>query len=135
MAEEIREVRETAVAPDGNRVQSVKTVSDSRTDKAYRANMAERIVWFIGGTIMSLLALRFLLSLLGANRENGFANLIYSLSYPFAAPFFGLFNYQTEYGVSRFEFETLIAILVWGLLTLAVAKLVTLGQRSSRDNI
>lgn len=130
MADQIREFKETAVRDGGDTIQETRVVDDSRVDRGHRNNVAERIIWFVGGFIMSILALRFLLSLLGANRENGFADLIYSVSYPFAAPFFGLFNYQTEYGRSRFEFETLVAIAVWGLVTLAIAKLITIGSRS-----
>lgn len=91
--------------------------------------LAARIVSFIGGFIMTILALRFLLSLLGANRENTFADLIYSISQPFVAPFFGLFSYTPQYGVARFEFETLIAILVYALLTAGIVRLVTIGSR------
>lgn len=129
MSDQIREFKETAVRDGGDTIQETRVVNDSRTDAAYKRSVAEQIIWFIGGFIISVLALRFVLSMLGANRENGFADLIYSVSYPFAAPFFGLFNYQTQYGTSRFEFETLIAIVVWGLITLAIAKLVTIGRR------
>lgn len=91
-------------------------------------NLAARIIYIIGGTIMGLLAIRFLLSLLGANQANGFANLIYSLSYPFAAPFFGLFSYSAQLGVARFEFETLVAIAVYALLTWFLIRVVTAGR-------
>jgi len=123
MAQVVKEVRQSVVSDDGVDVPQKKVVDEHGTD------VAERIVYFIGGLIMALLALRFLLSLMGANRGNAFASMIYSVSYPFAAPFFGLFNYQANYGVSRFEFETLIAILVWGLVTLGVARLLTIGRR------
>jgi uncharacterized protein YggT (Ycf19 family) len=123
MAQVVKEVRQSVVDDDAVRVAPTRVVDE------HGISVAERIVYFIGGFIMAILALRFLLSLMGANRGNAFASLIYSISYPFVAPFFGLFNYQTNYGVSRFEYETLIAILVWGLITLAVAKLVTLGSR------
>jgi uncharacterized protein YggT (Ycf19 family) len=95
----------------------------------HRMNVAARIIWFVGGVIIALLALRFLLRLLGANPSNGFADFIYSLSYPFAAPFFGLFNYSENLASGRFEFETLIALLVYALIAWALARLVTLGKR------
>ncbi len=79
-------------------------------------NMVARVIYTISAVITSLLALRFLLSLLGANPANSFANLIYSLSRPLVAPFFGLFNYNAQLGIARFEFETLIALIVYGLL-------------------
>ena len=85
--------------------------------------IAARITYLLGGLIIGLLGLRFILSLLGANRENDFASAIYGLSQPFVAPFFGLFNYQTQYGVVRFEFETLIAMLFWGFVTWLLVRL------------
>jgi YggT family protein len=95
----------------------------------HRMNVAERFIWLIAGIIMGLLALRFLLRLLGANPNNGFADFIYSVSHPFAVPFFGLFNYTADLGAGRFEFETLIAILIYALAAWVLAKLVTLGKR------
>lgn len=79
--------------------------------------MIARIISVIGGIITSLLALRFVFMLLGANNTNAIVNFVYSASYPFVAPFFGMFSYQPQFGVSRFEFETLIAMLFWGLVT------------------
>jgi uncharacterized protein YggT (Ycf19 family) len=95
----------------------------------HRMNVAARAIWFVGGVIMALLALRFLLRLLGANPANGFADFIYTVSHPFAAPFFGLFSYTADLARGRFEFETLIAIVVYGLIAWGLARLVTLGKR------
>ncbi len=66
-----------------------------------------------GGIIILLLALRFVLSALGVDRLGTVASVVYAASYPFVAPFFALFNYQQQFGVLRFEFQTLIAIVVW----------------------
>lgn len=88
-----------------------------------------RIVNLVGGVIISLLSLRFILFLLGANPSNGFANFIYTTSRPFVAPFFGLFNYKPEFGVARFEFETLIAIVIYALLTVLLTRLLTINRR------
>lgn len=95
----------------------------------HRINVAERIVWLIFGIIIGILALRFLLRLLGADPNNSFADLIYSLSEPFASPFFGLFNYSANLITGRFEFETLVAILVYALIGWVIAKIVTIGKR------
>jgi hypothetical protein len=91
--------------------------------------LAERIVTFVGGLIIAVLGLRFILSLLGANRANAFASLIYTLSHPFVAPFFGLFNYREQFGVSRFEIETLIAMAFWALVAWGITYLLSLGRR------
>ena len=88
-----------------------------------------QIVYLIGGFIVTMLALRFLFSLLGANRANGIASFVYDVSHPFVSPFFGLFNYNPQIGIARFEFETLVAILFYGLITALVVQLFTLGRR------
>lgn len=132
MARVYKETRQTVVQNTADpELMDDTTEERSAADADYGMTVAQRVVYFIGGVIIALLALRFLLSLMGANRENTFAAFIYDASRPFAAPFFGLFDYQQQYGVSRFEFETLIAIVVWGLITLGVARLVTLGRHSS----
>jgi YggT family protein len=124
MAQVVREVRERTVDDD-------RVVDDRPTAATgdYTMSVLERVIYFIGGFIMAMIALRILLSLLGANRGNAFASLIYNISYPFVAPFFGLFNYDMQYGVARFEFESVVALIVWGLITVAIARLVTIGRR------
>jgi YggT family protein len=92
-------------------------------------NVIARVIYLLGGILIGLLAIRFLLSLLGANRGNGFADFIYSVTHPFVSPFFGLFNYTEQFGRSRFEFETLIAILVYALVVAVLVRLVTIGRR------
>ncbi|HYH36086.1 MAG TPA: hypothetical protein VD706_01140 [Candidatus Saccharimonadales bacterium] len=108
---EVREVSE--VAPSG-------------------ATLAERVIWYVAGVLLVLLAFRFALALLGANPNNGFANFIYDASHPFVAPFFNLFGYDLQYGVSRFETFTLVAMAVYALVAYGLAKLVTLGKAEGR---
>lgn len=127
MDDEVREVQQTTVR-DGNTVQTTERVSDTRGHAAHERNVIDRIVWYIAGLLMTLLAIRFVLSLLGANRGNGFADFIYSVTYPFVAPFFGLFGYQVQYGVSRFEIETLVAIAVYALIAYGISKLVHINR-------
>jgi len=89
--------------------------------------VAARIVSLIGGIIVALLGIRFVFALLGANPANQFANFIYSVSHPFVAPFVGLFRINEQLGVVRFEFETLIAIAFWALITWMIVRLLTIG--------
>lgn len=95
----------------------------------YGMNVAARIVYFVGGVIMTLLVIRFLLVLLGANSGAGFAQFIYSVSHPFVAPFFNLFSYREQFGAARFEWGTLVALIVYLLATGLLARLVTIGSR------
>jgi YggT family protein len=90
--------------------------------------MVARIVYLISGIITTLLAIRFILVLLGANPANAFANLIYSVTRPLVAPFFGLFNYDATLGIARFEFETLVAMVVYMFVAWVIVRLVTLNR-------
>ena len=123
-----REVRETTVQ-SGNVAETTQQVSDPNADVEHKRDVAERVVWFICGVILSLLAIRFLFALLGANASNGFADFIYTVTSPFVSPFFGLFGYDFTAGRASFELFTLVAMLIYALVTYAVAKLVTITRR------
>lgn len=92
----------------------------------HHMNVAARAVYLVGGVILGLLAIRFLLALFGANPANGFASFVYDMSYPLAAPFFGLFSFSPTLGRSQFELGALVALVVYALLTELVARLVTI---------
>lgn len=115
-------VRETDREPTVNR----SAVVDDRPSGGV---LAARVVWYITGVIVALLALRLILQLLGANEGNGFVDLVYGLSGFFAAPFFGMFSYQPSYGVSYFEVSTFVAMLIYALIGYGLARLFTLGSR------
>jgi hypothetical protein len=93
---------------------------------------AARVVYFINTVVSGLLAIRFLLVLLGANTLNAFAAFIYDVTRPLVAPFFGLFNYQAAYGRARFEYETLVAIAVYSLIAWAIVRLLAIGSHDDR---
>ena len=109
-------------------VTSTGTAGDVDVPDRGRTALAQ-IVYLVGGFIITILAIRFLFTLLGANRSNGIADFIYDVSHPFVAPFFGLFNYTPTFGIARFEFETLVAILFYGLITALLVRVFTLGRR------
>lgn len=97
---------------------------------ATRPSIISQIIWLIAGIILLLLGFRFVLALLGANTTNGFAQFIYNASHPFAAPFFGLFHYNNlQYGVSRFEVYTLVAMAVYAAVAWILAYLGNIGRR------
>lgn len=111
-------------------------VADEERDVVERRGVpgsivAQRVVWYIVGIIVGLLALRFILQLLGANEGNAFVDLVYGVSGIFAAPFFGMFSYEPSYGVSYFEVSTVVAMIVYLLLGWVIARAFTLGSRSA----
>lgn len=70
-----------------------------------------------------LLGLRFVLKLIGANPESGFAVLIYGITSIFVAPFTALVGTPTA-GGSIFEFTTLIAMAIYALLAWVIVRVV-----------
>ena len=127
----MEEERQTEVrqqtAVDGNESVRRQTV---RTNQSVSSTvLAQRVIYYIGGAILVILGTRFVLLLLGASRASGFVNFVYSLSGAFVAPFSGIFTRPT-YGTSTFDSVTIVAMIVYGILTVAIAKLVTLGNRN-----
>lgn len=123
--EQVTEVRQTnATAGDT----SVHRESVSTKQSIPGSVLAQRIIYYIGGVIVAILIVRFLLALFGAAEGNGFVDFVYGLSYFFVAPFFGIFGSEPSYGSSQLETSTIVAIVVYALLTAGIAKLFTIGR-------
>lgn len=105
---------------------TTQTTAENRGGRA--GFKAELIVSYLVSLLLGLLAIRFVLSLLGANEANPFAAFIYRVTYPFVAPFFTLFNYETQIGVATVEVWTLVAMAVYALLGYAVARLIRIAR-------
>lgn len=123
------EIRETTSNKGDTTVQRQRV---AHTEYTPGVVIAQRVVWFIAGVMSIIIALRFALLLLGANRGAGFTDLVYSLSAPLVAPFVGIFG-EPSYGVSVFEVSSLLAIAVYLLVAWGIAKLITLTR--PRDEI
>lgn len=122
------EVRTTEVQDGATNVQRQTVASTHREDGNV---VAQRVVWYIAGFIMTFLALRIVLLLLGANQGNFFVDLVYAVGGLFAAPFAGIFGSPT-YGQSFFDTASLVAIVVYALLAWGIAKAFTLtGSREA----
>jgi YggT family protein len=127
MPDAVREVRTETHADGPVRVDRQAVTERSADEPVFKA---QQIVYLIYGVLTGLLVIRIVLSLLGANRGNGFANFIYSITNPFVSPFRGLFGYRAQYGVSRFEVESIVAIIVYGLVTWLIIKIFELTKRN-----
>jgi len=90
-----------------------------------------QVVWYLLGVLEIVLAFRFLLKLLGANPAAGFTNFIYSVSYPFVAPFLAVFKITRVEG-SVFEWTTLLAMAVYCLVAWGIIKLFAMSRPVSR---
>lgn len=102
--------------------QRVMTREVSHDSRGEHINRAVRILWFLIGIIITLLAIRFILALIGANLENAFAGFIYSITDPFVGMFRGLLQAgEFKAGVSRLEIETIVAAVVYALIGWGIA--------------
>lgn len=89
-----------------------------------------QIVWYVLSLLEVLLAFRFVLKLTGANAAAGFTSFIYGLSWPFTAPFLAVFQRTSVQG-SIFEWSTLLAMLVYWMIGLAIVKLFLMSKTVS----
>ncbi|MGE3270547.1 MAG: YggT family protein [Chloroflexota bacterium] len=89
-------------------------------------------IWLLFGIVEGLLAIRFILKLLGANEAAGFANFIYSASGPFIAPFADLFANPGS-GGSVLELTTIVALVVYIMVAWLIAQVVWLLAGESRS--
>ncbi|MDF2461066.1 MAG: hypothetical protein K0S68_469 [Candidatus Saccharibacteria bacterium] len=109
MADRVYQSRES-VQHTGDGIVRDRVVANESPARPYA--MAERIVMLITGFVLSL----------------PFASLIYGLTAPLVAPFFGLFGYTMQYGVVRLEIETLVAMLVYLLIGYGISRLMSVGR-------
>jgi hypothetical protein len=117
-----QEVRTTDNQVGGTRVQR-QTVRESATVPG--SIVVKRVVWYIAGFIIVLLALRTLLFMLGASQGSPFVDFIYSFSGIFAAPFSGIFP-TPVYGEFGLDSASLVGIAVYALVAWGIASLITL---------
>jgi uncharacterized protein YggT (Ycf19 family) len=91
-------------------------------------------IYLLFGILAGLLAIRFVLPLLGANSDAGFAQFIDKITRPFLAPFVGLFG-TARFGGSAFEVNPLVAILVYALIAWVLVKAVGLVMGDTRRGV
>lgn len=96
------------------------TPEERKLGTLYRA---KQVLWLIVGVLVTLITLRFVLLLLGANVNAGFGLLILTLTQPFVAPFLPLFGEQQ----SRIELSDLIAIAVYLLVGWGISKVLEIA--------
>jgi uncharacterized protein YggT (Ycf19 family) len=92
------------------------------------------LIWFVVGIVEVLLGFRFIFEILGANQYNGFTQLIYTLSYPFAQPFrsvFGITNIANSY----FDWSLLVAAVVYLLIGYGFVQLLRIINPVTSDEV
>ena len=113
-------------------VTPVAPVTTSRTSIYRESGNNTRViqtVWWIVGFVEVLIAIRFVLKLFGANPAP-FVRFMYDLTWPFVAPFHGIFNTAQE-GKSILEPESLVAMAIYALIGWGIVSLIRLLSRPS----
>jgi uncharacterized protein YggT (Ycf19 family) len=121
----------------GQPVTPVAPVRTSRTD-IYRSGAANdraiQVVWWVVGLIDTLIAIRFLLKMFGANTASAFVSFMYALTDPLVAPFHGIFNTGSA-GRSVFEPESIVAIIIYTLIGWGIVSLIRLLARNRTTTV
>jgi len=81
--------------------------------------------------VLGFLVFRFVLKLFGASSSSGFVDWMYRTTKPLIAPFKGAFPSPVIERGLVFEFNTLLAIVVYALLGWLLVSLVDLVARST----
>jgi uncharacterized protein YggT (Ycf19 family) len=98
--------------------------------KLHMPTVVERLIWFSTAVLISLLSIRFLLALMGANPDSYFANFIYEATEPLVSPFYGLFS-EDKFIIkeTRLELNTVAAIAIYTLVAGAISKLLSILRK------
>jgi hypothetical protein len=124
---------DVTTAPAGASVDQVHaTAYDPYANRRRSSYRLVQGIWLLFGIVIGILAIRFILKLLGANEAAGFATFIYGASAPFVAPFNALFANPGS-GGSVLELTTLVALIVYMLVAWLVAKVIWLLAGESRS--
>lgn len=89
-----------------------------------------QIVWYLLSLLEILLALRFALKLIGANSEAGFTSFIYTVTWPFTAPFLTVIP-ETAMAGGTLEWATLLATLIYWLVATGIIRLLHMSKTVS----
>ena len=112
---------ETVTTQQPGFVTTEQVIRDVAAERRLGLFQITRIIWTFLGVLEILLGLRFMLKLIGANPESGFAWFVYGLSGLFVMPFTDLVPSWLN-GKTILEVTTLIAMAVYVLFFWGVVR-------------
>ncbi len=115
----------TSVSQQSGYEHTEHVVEDVAAERRFTLFRTTNFIWLIAGVLEILLGLRFLLKLIAANPNSGFAVFIYDITGVFLAPFAGLTATPAAKGVVL-EVPTLIAMLVYAIFFWLAVRLIWL---------
>jgi uncharacterized membrane protein len=117
---------ETVVTQEPGYAATEQVTRDVAAERRMGMFQITRILMTVLAVLEILLAIRFVLHLIGANAASGFAEFIYGASGLFIAPFTGLVGTPTS-GGTTLEVTTLIAMAVYALLFWIVMRIMPIA--------
>ena len=111
---------ETVVTRQPGYAATEQVVRDVAAERRMGLFQVNRIMWSLLAFLEILLAFRFVLRMIAANPNSGFAVLMYGVTGIFVGPFNGLIATPT-YDGSVLEVTTLIAMIVYALIFWGIA--------------
>ncbi len=79
-------------------------------------SMWVNVIYLVFAVVDGLIAIRFVLKLLAANPQAGFASFIYGVTAPLVAPFNGLLGNPSASAGYQLEVTSLVALLIYALI-------------------
>ena len=95
-----------------------------------------KFIWLLAGIIDVLITFRFILKMIAANPNNGFANFIFGLTNMLVSPFLGLVNTPVGADGSTVEIGSLFAIVFYTIVAAIIVQLLRIvfaGTGGSRQ--
>jgi len=117
---------ETVVTQQPGYAATEQVTRDVAAERRLGFFQVTRIVWAILSLLEILLGLRFMLKLIAANPNSGFAVFIYGITGPFVAPFTGLVGTPASRG-TILEVTTLIGMAVYALFFWIVVRVIRIA--------
>ena len=114
---------ETVVTQQPGYAATEQVTRDVAAERRLGLFQATRIIWTVLGILEIMLGIRFVLHLIAANPNSGFAQFIYGVTALFVAPFAGLIATPAS-GGTTLEVTTLIAMVVYALFFWIVVRVI-----------
>jgi uncharacterized protein YggT (Ycf19 family) len=112
----------------GDQIETVRTTAVEDPTARRSLNKGIQVVWFLAGIVEVLLAIRFVLQLLGASPASSFVDFLYRITEPLVAPFYGVFQTTLHYGTARLDLETVLAMFIYAIIAWGIASLIRLAK-------
>lgn len=126
---------ETVVTQQPGYASTEQVTRDVAAEQRLGWSQVSQIFWTILGVLQIVLGLRFILKLMAANPNSGFAVFIYGITKPFIAPFALLVGTPAS-GGTILEVTTLIAMAVYALFGWVVMRVIAvIAHRPSARTI